>query len=91
MESAEQKNKYISLAEASQRTPYSQEYLSLRARQGKLQAKKIGRDWMTTDEWVKNYLAQTKTGGKGEAAAKAKNELISLQDAAKHTKYSQEY
>ncbi len=91
MESAEQKNKYISLAEASGQTPYSQEYLSLRARQGKLQAKKVGRDWVTTSEWVSDYLIQAKAGN--PAAAKARDEYISLQEAAKHTrsKYSQEY
>jgi|GEM_PF-6325233 len=87
MESVEQKNKYISLAEAAKATPYSQEYLSLRARQGKLTAKKVGRDWVTTNEWVNNYLAQV------AGASIDKDEYISLQQAAKNTKsrYSQEY
>ena len=48
-------NIYISLAEASKLCNYSQEYLSLRARQGKLKAIKQGRNWMTTQEWLDEY------------------------------------
>lgn len=48
---------YISLAEAAQRSPYSQEYLSLRARQGKLRAVKQGRNWFTTSQWLDDYLS----------------------------------
>ncbi|MBI2587883.1 hypothetical protein HYW30_01085 [Candidatus Azambacteria bacterium] len=36
--------------------PYSSNYLGLRARQGKLKAIKVGRDWMTTEAWVREYL-----------------------------------
>ncbi|MFH0791846.1 MAG: hypothetical protein V1905_01375, partial [bacterium] len=50
-------SKYISLIEASKDTPYGQEYLSLRARQGKLKAVKFGRNWVTTKEWVSEYLS----------------------------------
>ncbi|MBU2265165.1 hypothetical protein KJ784_03210, partial [Patescibacteria group bacterium] len=90
MEQAEQKNKYISLAEASSLTPYSQEYLSLRARQGKLRAKKVGQDWATTKEWVDEYLVRS--GANGVLSdKKAEEEYISLREAATHTKYSQEY
>ncbi|MBI1975629.1 MAG: hypothetical protein HYS59_01350, partial [Candidatus Vogelbacteria bacterium] len=46
---------YISLLEASKHSLYSQEYLSLRARQGKLKAVKRGRNWATTREWVREY------------------------------------
>lgn len=52
------KNKYISLTEASRYTPYSQEYLSLRARQGKLKAIKLGRDWQTTMNAVSDYMRE---------------------------------
>ena len=51
---------YISLIEASKLSPYSQEYLSLRARQGKLRAVKVGRNWMTTKEWLNDYVSQVK-------------------------------
>ena len=50
------KNKYISLQEATKYCSYSQEYLSLRARQGKLKSAKTGRNWVTTKEWLEDYL-----------------------------------
>ncbi|MEK7604084.1 MAG: helix-turn-helix domain-containing protein, partial [Patescibacteria group bacterium] len=48
--------KYISLQEASKGTPYSQEYLSLLARKGKLFSVKFGRNWYTTQEAIDDYL-----------------------------------
>ena len=48
--------KYLSLKEASEICEYSQEYLSLRARQGKLKAVKMGRNWVTKKEWVEEYI-----------------------------------
>lgn len=51
------KSDLISLAELATETPYSQEYLSLRARQGKLRAVKQGRVWYTTPGWLDDYLA----------------------------------
>ncbi|MEK7496824.1 MAG: hypothetical protein AAB657_02870, partial [Patescibacteria group bacterium] len=51
----------ISLAEAAKLTPYSQEYISLLARRGKLLAWKKRRNWCTTREAVQSYLdKQTK-------------------------------
>jgi len=50
------KDKFISLQEATNYCSYSQEYLSLRARQGKLKSSKIGRNWVTKKEWVEEYL-----------------------------------
>ncbi|MCX6764531.1 MAG: helix-turn-helix domain-containing protein [Candidatus Nealsonbacteria bacterium] len=47
---------YISLQEAAKHCEYSQEYLSLRARQGKLKAIKIGRNWIVKKEWLEDYL-----------------------------------
>jgi hypothetical protein len=49
---------YISLTEAAANCQYSQEYLSLRARQGKLKAVKLGRNWVTTPGWLDDYLQQ---------------------------------
>jgi len=48
---------YITLQEATQYCQYSQEYLSLRARSGKLKAVKFGRNWTTKKEWLNEYLA----------------------------------
>jgi hypothetical protein len=51
-------NNYISLADAAEQSPYTQEYLSLRARQGKLRAVKQGRNWVTTQAWLDEYINQ---------------------------------
>jgi hypothetical protein len=48
--------KYLSLADAAKLSSYSQEYLSLRARQAKLKAEKHGRNWVTTQEWLEEYV-----------------------------------
>ncbi len=48
---------YISLKDATKYCNYSQDYLKLRARQGKLKAVKIGRNWVTTKDWVEEYIA----------------------------------
>ncbi len=55
-ESIENKKDYISLAEAAKHCSYSQDYLSLRARQGKLKATKLGRNWVTKKEWLAEYI-----------------------------------
>ena len=47
---------WISMLEASRLCAYSQEYLSLLARRGKLFSKKFGRNWYTTREAVDDYL-----------------------------------
>ncbi len=46
---------YISLRDAAKFCNYSQEYLSLRARRGKLKSVKLGRNWVTTKEWLVEY------------------------------------
>ncbi len=46
----------LSLAEASEVTPYSQEYLSLLARKGALGAFKQGRNWVVTRRDLDRYL-----------------------------------
>jgi hypothetical protein len=53
----ENSEKYLSLAEAAANSSYSQEYLSLRARQGKLKAVKLGGTWFTTSEWLSEYTS----------------------------------
>jgi len=49
-------NEYISLREATKYCSYSQDYLKLRARQGKLKSIKLGRNWFTTKEWIEEYI-----------------------------------
>jgi Fic family protein len=50
-------DEWIPLREAAQGTPYSQEYLSLLARKGRLEAIKRGRVWYTTRRAVAVYRA----------------------------------
>jgi hypothetical protein len=52
----ENKNEeYISLFEATKLCSYSEPYLRLRARQGKLKSIKLGKKWMTTAAWIDEY------------------------------------
>lgn len=48
--------KFVSLTEISKTIPFSAKYLNLLARQGKLEAHKEGRDWLTSKEAVERYL-----------------------------------
>jgi Fic family protein len=48
--------KFLTLADIAKNTPFSAKYLNLLARQGKLEAHKEGRDWLTTKEAVERYL-----------------------------------
>ncbi len=48
----------LSLKELATETPYSQEYLSLRARQGLLDAVKIGKTWHSSRRAVEQYLSK---------------------------------
>jgi len=54
---------YISLHEAAKLTNYSQDYISLLCRQKKVKGIKIGRNWVTTKEWVQGYINRTKGSG----------------------------
>jgi Fic family protein len=47
---------WIPLREAAVGTPYSQDYLSLLARKGRLEAIKQGRNWYTTHKAVQAYI-----------------------------------
>jgi len=64
---------YISLNEAANLTNYSQEYISLLCRQKKIKGTKIGRNWVTTKEWVENYVNKTKGSGENVISVKIKN------------------
>jgi excisionase family DNA binding protein len=53
----------ISLQEAAVLSGLSQPHLSLLIRQGKLWGKKIGRNWVTTEQAVREYLARDRKPG----------------------------
>ncbi|MCR4287463.1 MAG: Fic family protein [Deltaproteobacteria bacterium] len=48
--------RYLPLSEISKQTPYSEKYLNLLARHGKIEAHKEGRNWVATVEAVNNYI-----------------------------------
>jgi len=52
----------ISLSEASKVTGYHQDYLAFLCRSGKLQASKIGRNWITTKPALDEFVANHKNG-----------------------------
>ncbi len=51
---------YVSLAEAAKGTPYSQEYLSLLARKGRIEAAKMGRNWFIKKDAIERYTRTKK-------------------------------
>ncbi|WP_440948298.1 Fic family protein [Methanosarcina sp. T3] len=52
------KDELMPLKELATETPYSQEYLSLRARQGLLDAVKIGKTWHSSKRAIEQYLSE---------------------------------
>jgi Fic family protein len=54
----------VPLKELAQHSPYSQEYLSLRARQGKLDAVKIERTWYSSMRTLKEYIEEIEHSSK---------------------------
>jgi hypothetical protein len=53
----------ISLAEAARTSGLSHSHLRLLVRQGKVWGTKIGRDWLTTEEAIRAYLATERKPG----------------------------
>ena len=51
---------YVSLAEAAESSPYSQEYLSLLASKGRIEASKIGRNWFIKKAAIGRYIKSKK-------------------------------
>lgn len=49
-------DEYVLLSVLSKKFPYSQEYLSLLARQGKIDAHKKARNWLATEQSVAEYI-----------------------------------
>lgn len=69
-------SKFISLSEAAKITNYSQDYISLLCRKGKLKAQKLGRNWVTTKEWVQAYIDHSNGTGVSVIPVKIKSDKI---------------
>jgi excisionase family DNA binding protein len=57
-------NNLISLQQASQLCDLSADHLRRLAEQGKLHSRKIGRNWVTTNEAVEEYLQNRRPPGR---------------------------
>jgi len=55
---SQEKDAFISLAEATQYCDYSQEYLGKLAKEGRLDAHKKSRNWVTTKAAIEEYVAK---------------------------------
>ena len=53
-----ERERLISLKEAAARSGLSHSHLRLLARTGKIRARRMGRDWFTTEEAVAAYLKE---------------------------------
>lgn len=54
----------LTLKEAAQRCGLSPDHLRRLAERGDIWAQKIGRDWLTTEKAVRDYLAQNRRPGR---------------------------
>ncbi len=52
--------KYLLLSEIAKQTPYSEKYLNLLSRYGKIEAHKEGRNWVTSVDAIKKYQEERK-------------------------------
>jgi len=56
-------DKLITLREAAEICSLTHDHLRRLAGRGDLQAKKIGRDWLTTEQAVRDYMSQDRRPG----------------------------
>jgi Fic family protein len=66
----QKQEKFLTLAEIAKTTPFSAKYLNLLSRQGKLEAYKERRDWLTSKEAIERYLKKRKRHRKNKIAKK---------------------
>ncbi len=57
------RDELISLAEAAERSGFDQDYLRQLIHRGRLKAKKVGRDWLTTSRDIEDYIASRQKKG----------------------------
>jgi Fic family protein len=62
LEPTEKQDRLLSLGEAAEMSPYTQEYLSLLARRRRIAAVKVGRTWMITERELHRYLREVGRG-----------------------------
>ncbi|TSA46548.1 hypothetical protein D4R52_00320, partial [bacterium] len=75
---------FISLADAAKLLGKSRDYLNVLIRRGKLHARKIGLNWVTTQEWINEFQKQS-------ISITLENGLVPLSEAAKVLGTSRDY
>lgn len=58
----QEEGKFIPLQDAAKQLGTSRDYLNVLVHRGKLKAQKMGRNWVTTRQWVDEYLAEKNRG-----------------------------
>ena len=64
----------LTITEAAKYTPYTATFLRQQARKGVLRSEKIGRDWLTTESALREFLRQQ--------AARHQQAILALQTAS---------
>lgn len=72
----EDQNQYLSLKTAAGLYGYTRDHLGLMIRQGKLKGIKLGSYYVTTNEWVKDYLKHHADPNHPAAAGKFSNKFL---------------
>ena len=79
----ENENKYLSLKTAAGLYGYTRDHLGLMIRQGKLKGIKLGSYYVTTNEWVSDYLKKYADPGRPLTKGKFSNKFLTQAFAAK--------
>lgn len=79
----ENENKYLSLKTAAELYGYTRDHLGLMIRQGKLKGIKLGSYYVTTKDWMIDYLKDYADPGHPAAAGKFSNKFLIQAFAAK--------
>lgn len=79
----ENENKYLSLKTAAQLYGYTRDHLGLMIRQGKLKGIKLGSYYVTTNDWMMDYLKNHADPSHPATAGKFSNKFLTQVFAAK--------
>lgn len=67
---------YLTLSQAAEISGYTPEHLNLLCRKGVLKAKKIGRNWQTSREWLNDFMFLSKSREKKKYTRRKNKETI---------------
>ncbi|MCP4717750.1 MAG: Fic family protein, partial [Deltaproteobacteria bacterium] len=68
---------FLTMAEASQRCSYSQDYLNILARRGALPAFKLKRNWLVSEEALQDYVTSHSKKATGKKTARKAGKVTS--------------